>query len=178
MWTKEKLKKWGILILGQTHWANNKSPWQQRQRWRDTEEMEREIKWCHKNCPLKYTSWIQRFISGGPERTAMRSPPGRLPDAVSLHIFSACLSKRPFVHVWVGALWLPWTAWDIVPLITFSCALKAITISLTVRKSVIMVHLLDRQGRSDKSSSPPASIRNCFLMPPLWMQKPLFSFDG
>lgn len=75
----------------------------------------------------------------------------------------ACPFMRVFMHVWVCALRLPWTAWKMVPLITFifSCNLKAITISLGVRKSVNMVHLFDRQGRTDKSSSA-ASISNCY----------------
>lgn len=90
-------------------------------------------------------------------------PLGLLHGAVYLHLSvhvcvpsCVCLCICEFVH-------LDYPELENGPLITFifSCNLKAITISLGVRKSVNMVHLFDGEGRTDKSSSS-ASICNCY----------------
>lgn len=85
-------------------------------------------------------------------------------EPLRLHL-SVRVGPRTCVYVCASlCTWTTLNCWENGPLITFifSCNLKAITISLGVKKkSINMVHLFDGQGRTDKSSSS-ASISNWY----------------
>lgn len=150
-----------ILTLGQTPWVNNRGWQKETHRWRNT----REMAWCTKSVPSPCVctsfKWIYKCISDWFDSKEMLLGHLYWVIMVAYALKHVCVFMCVYAYVSLHLEYheLP-GKWPLITFI-FSCNLKAITISLGVRKSVNMEHLFDGQGRVDKSSAS-ASISNCY----------------